>query len=106
MFNARCCQKAKKTYENANTNKAINMTTLAKFFICVKMFELEPLLKATATFPITIEIDGRIAPARMAEAVPAYSSTLSVVRRYVKYFLNLICLTGGATSFVSGAVYR
>ena len=106
MFKARCCQKAKNTYENANTNKAINMTALAKDFICVKMSELEPLLKATATLPITIEIEGRIAPARMAEAVPVYSSTLSVVRRYEKYFLNLICRTGGAISFASGAVCR
>jgi len=50
----------------------------------------EPPLNATATFPMTREIEGRIAPANTAEAVPAISSNLSVGLRYVKYFVKAI----------------
>jgi hypothetical protein len=51
---------------------------------------LEPPLNATATLPMTSEMEGRIAPARIAAPVPAYRRTLSVVVRYVKYFEKAI----------------
>jgi len=89
MFSARCYQKAKNMYENTKRDKAISITMLAITLMALRilgLFELPFPVNATATFPITREIEGRIAPASMAEAVPAYSSTLSVVVRYVKYF--------------------
>ena len=50
----------------------------------------EPPLNATATFPMTREIEGRIAPANTAATVPAIRSNLSVGVRYVKYFVKAI----------------
>jgi hypothetical protein len=39
--------------------------------------EVEELLKMAATFPITSEIDGKIAPAMIAAKVPTYNKSLS-----------------------------
>ena len=66
--------------------------------------EVPPLVKAAATFPITSEIDGRMAPAKTAARVPAISRSLSVGVRYVKYFVKAIWRVGGSTSLLAGEV--
>jgi len=68
--------------------------------------DVEPPLKATATLPITREIDGKIAPAKIAAIVPAIRSNLSVGVRYVKYFVKAIWRAGGSTSLLAGEVCR
>jgi hypothetical protein len=50
-----------------------------------------PPEKATATLPITSEMEGRIAPAIMAADVPTPSKILSVRERKLKNLMKEIC---------------
>lgn len=78
-------------YENTNRHKAIRATIEAMTVIVCRMFvfpssgDVSSLpLNAAATFPITSEIEGRIAPARTEARVPKPSRHLSSVLRYIK----------------------
>jgi hypothetical protein len=70
-----------------NKLKAIKLTTAAITVIVCRIFS-SPLdsfefpLKAAATFPITSEIEGKMAPAATAAKVPNPSRSLSVSVRY------------------------
>ena len=56
-------------------------------------------LNRAATFPITSEIEGSIAPAVIADMVPIYNNILSSEFMYLKNILKGICLGGASTSF-------
>jgi hypothetical protein len=80
-------------YANMKRSSAIMPTTAAMIVIIYKISALFPLLlplKATATFPMTREIEGKMAPASTEAKVPNEIRNLSCVVRYEKNFTNLI----------------
>ena len=95
MFSARCCQNAKKTYEKMKSAMAIimtiaaivDMTSIRELSCCAGVSVLLSV-NATATLPMTSEIEGSMAPAIIALIVPTNSRSLSKPVRKVKNFVN------------------
>jgi hypothetical protein len=71
-----------------------------RFISLIKVDEPPSLpVKAAATFPITRDIIGRIAPAKIAENNPANSKNLSLLSQKEKNFNKLTFLTSYSPLF-------